>query len=128
MLRDVPHIVTPAGMNDDLFILIAYLVRIQQQGEQDQQQEKQPISRVCIITRDTYTDHMETFKKTDKNVSDDFGKYLASDLISFVNTHGNLNLCGSIVQPFSHCIQIVEPYAYIPLQAPENTFRQIRLS
>ena len=118
MLRDVPHIVTPAGMNDDLFILIAYLVRIQQQ----------PRSRVCIITRDTYTDHMETFKKTDKNVSDDFGKYLASDLISFVNTHGNLNLCGSIVQPFSHCIQIVEPYAYIPLLAPENTFRQIRLS
>ena len=118
MLRDVPHIVTPAGMNDDLFILIAYLMRIQQQ----------PRSRVCIITRDTYTDHMDTLKKTEKNVSDDFGKYLANDLISFVNTHGNLNLCGSIVQPFSHCIQIVEPYAYIPLQAPENTFRQIRLS
>jgi hypothetical protein len=129
MLRDVHHIVTPAGMNDDLFILIAYLMRIQQQGEQDQQQQQQqPISRICIITRDTYTDHMDTLKKTEKNVSDDFGKYLANDLISFVNTHGQLHLCGSIVQPFSHCIQIVEPYAYIPLLAPENTFRQIRLS
>jgi hypothetical protein len=126
MLRDVPHIVTPAGMNDDLFILLAYLVRIQQQGQQGQQEK--PSCRVCIITRDTYTDHMDTLKKTEKNVSDDFGKYLASDLISFVNTHGQLHLCGSIVQPFSHCIQIVEPYAYIPLLAPENTFRQIRLS
>lgn len=131
MLRDVPHVVTPAGMNDDLFILIAYLMRIQQQGQQDKQQEK-PSCRVCIITRDTYTDHMDTLKKTEKNVSDDFGKYLANDLISFVNTHGQLHLCGSIVQPFSHCIQIVEPYAYIPLQAPQHhhtfTFRQIRLS
>lgn len=140
MLRDVHHIVTPAGMNDDLFILLAYLMRIQQQGEQEKQekqekQEQQPSSRVCIITRDTYTDHMDTLKKTEKNVSDDFGKYLANDLISFVNTHGQLHLCGSIVQPFSHCIQIVEPYAYIPLQvqAPQPsqhtfTFRQIRLS
>jgi hypothetical protein len=142
MLRDVPHIVTPAGMNDDLFILIAYLMRIQgeqqqqqpQQPQQEQQekQEKQPSSRVCIITRDTYTDHMDTFKKTDKNVSDDFGKYLASDLVSFVNTHGQLHLCGSIVQPFSHCIQIVEPYAYIPLpvQDPSHrafTFRKIQM-
>ena len=130
MLRDVPHIVTPAGMNDDLFILIAYLMRIQQQGEQDQQQEK-PRSRVCIITRDTYTDHMDTLKKTEKNVSDDFGKYLASDLISFVNTHGQLHLGGSIVQPFSHCIQIVEPYAYIPISDTSHrafTFRQVRLS
>ena len=144
MLRDVPHVVTPAGMNDDMFILLAYLMRIQ--GEQPQQQpqqpqpqqqpqqpQPQPRSRVCIITRDTYTDHMDTFKKTEKNASDDFGKYLANDLISFVNTHGILHLCSSITQPFSHCIQIVEPYAYIPLSAPDPSqhtfaFRQIQLS
>ena len=40
MLRDVPHVVTPAGMNDDMFILLAYLMRIQ--GEQPQQQPQQP--------------------------------------------------------------------------------------
>ena len=130
MLRDVPHIITPAGMNDDLFILLAYLMRIQ--GEQQQQQQHSH-SRVCIITRDTYTDHMDTFKKTEKNASDDFGKYLASDIVSFVNTHGNLHLCSSITQPFSHCIQIIEPYAYIPLPSQDPShhafaFRQIQLS
>jgi len=122
ILQEVPHIITPAGMNDDLFILLAYLMRIQQQQQR---------SRVCIITRDTYTDHMDTFKKMEKNVSDDFGKYLASDLVSFVNTHGQLHLCSSITQPFSHCIQIVEPYAYIPLPVADpscHTFRKIQIS
>ena len=137
ILQEVPHIITPAGMNDDLFILLAYLMRIQnEQSQQSQQQSQQPQqsrSRVCIITRDTYTDHMDILKKTEKNVSDDFGKYLASDLVSFVNTHGQLHICSPITQQFSHCIQIVEPYAYIPLPAqdpshPAFTFRQIQLS
>jgi hypothetical protein len=139
ILQEVPHIITPAGMNDDLFILLAYLMRIQneqtppQPQPQQPQQPQQSRSRVCIITRDTYTDHMDTFKKTEKNASDDFGKYLASDIVSFVNTHGQLQLCSSITQPFSHCIQIIEPHAYIPLPVqdpshPAFTFRQIRLS
>ena len=131
ILQEVPHIITPAGMNDDLFILLAYLMRIQGEPTTTTQQLQQPQSRsrVCIITRDTYTDHMDTFKKTEKNASDDFGKYLANDLISFVNTHGQLHLSNSITQQFSHCIQIVEPYAYIPLSDPSHcTFRQIQLS
>jgi len=136
ILQEVPHIITPAGMNDDLFILLAYLMRIQNEQTPPQPQQQQPQqsrSRVCIITRDTYTDHMDTFKKTEKNASDDFGKYLASDIVSFVNTHGQLQLCSSITQPFSHCIQIIEPHAYIPLPVqdpshPAFAFRQIRLS
>ena len=133
ILQEVPHIITPAGMNDDLFILLAYLMRIQGEQQQQQQHSRSRVSRVCIITRDTYTDHMDTFKKTEKNSSDDFGKYLASDIVSFVNTHGQLHLCSSITQLFSHCIQIVEPYAYIPLPPqdpshPAFAFRQIQLS
>ena len=118
VLRDVPHIITPVGMNDDLFILLAYLTR-QQNGR-----------RICIVTRDTYTDHMDKFKRAEKDVSDDFGKYLANDLISFVNNHGKVDLCGRVAQSFSHCIQIVEPYAYIPFTAPNSplqSFRKIQM-
>ena len=123
VLRDAPHIITPVGMNDDLFILIAYLMR--QQSEPPRQQNGR---RICIVTRDTYTDHMDKFKCAEKDVSDDFGKYLASDLVSFVNNHGNLDLCSPVTQPFSHCIQIVEPYAHIPVLIEKKcTFRKIRL-
>ncbi len=118
VLRDVPHIITPVGMNDDLFILLVYLMR-QQNGR-----------RICIVTRDTYTDHMDKFKRAEKDVSDDFGKYLANDLISFVNSHGKLDLCSPMAQSFSHCIQIVEPYAYIPFTAPNSPrqrFRKIQM-
>ena len=118
LLRDVPHIITPIGQNDDLFILLAYLMRIQKE-------ERKNGSRISIITRDTYTDHMDKFKHTEKGVSDDFGKYLASDIVSFVNDGGgNIHIC---LQPtISHCIQIVEPYAYIPIEKT-RTFRKIQL-
>ena len=126
VLRDAPHIITPIGMNDDLFILLAYLMR--QQSEPPRQQNGR---RVCIVTRDTYTDHMDKFKCAEKDVSDDFGKYLASDLVSFVNNHGNLDLCSPVAQPFSHCIQIVEPYAFIPFtttpNSPRQRFRKIQM-
>ena len=90
-----------------------------------QKEERKNGSRISIITRDTYTDHMDKFKHTEKGVSDDFGKYLASDLVSFVNDGGgNIHIC---LQPtISHCIQIVEPYAYIPIEKT-RTFRKIQL-
>ena len=122
MLRDAPHIITPVGMNDDLFILMAYLMR--QQSEPPRQQNGR---RICIVTRDTYTDHMDKFKCAEKNVSNDFGKYLASDLVSFVNNHGNLDICSPVTQSFSHCIQIVEPYAYIPFIAPDSLRQSFRI-
>jgi hypothetical protein len=71
---------------------------------------------------------MDKFKRAEKDVSDDFGKYLANDLISFVNSHGKLDLCSPMAQPFSHCIQIVEPYAHVPVLVEKKcTFRKIRL-
>ena len=117
ILRDVPHITTPAGLNDDLFILIAYLMRIQKE-------ERKNGSRVSIITRDTYTDHMDKLKRTEKDVSDDFGKYLANDLVPFENNGGG-NIQFRLQPMISGCIQIVEPHAYIPIEKT-NTFRKIR--
>jgi len=119
----ITFITTPSGLklNDDLFILLAYLIRADH-------------ALACsIVTRDTYTDHMDTFKNPQKNVSDDFGKYLANDLISFTNdAFGHMHVPPTQTKPYSNCIQIVEPYAYIPLlpttpsmSSPE--FSQIRL-
>jgi len=118
MLRDVPHIITPTGLNDDLFILLAYLMRIQKE-------ERKNGLRVSIVTRDTYTDHMDKFKRAEKDVSDDFGKYLASDLVSFVNDGGG-NIRLHLQPMISHCIQIVEPHAYIPIEKT-HTFRKIQV-
>lgn len=102
----ITFITTPSGLklNDDLFILLAYLIRTDH-------------ALACgIVTRDTYTDHMDTFKNSQKNVSDDFGKYLANDLISFTNdAFGCMHVPPTQTKPYSNCIQIVEPYAYIPL-------------
>ena len=119
----IAFITTPSGLklNDDLFILLAYLIRTNH-------------ALACsIVTRDTYTDHMDTFKNTQKNVSDDFGKYLATDLISFTNdAFGCMHVPPTQTKPFSNCIQIVEPYAYIPLlpttpNMPSPEFSQILL-
>jgi hypothetical protein len=119
MLSDVPHITTPVGLNDDLFILLAYLMRIKKE-------ERKNGSRIAIITRDTYTDHMDKFKSAEKDVSDDFGKYLASDLVSFVNDGGGRIMQFHLQPAISHCIQIIEPYAYIPIEKT-HTFRKIQL-
>jgi hypothetical protein len=119
ILRDVPHIITPIGMNDDLFILLAYLMRIQKE-------ERKNGSRVSIITRDTYTDHMDKFKRAEKDVSDDFGKYLASDLVPFVNNGGG-DIQYHLQPAISECIQIVEPHAYIPVIIEKKcTFRKLQ--
>jgi predicted patatin/cPLA2 family phospholipase len=116
ILRDVPHIITPIGLNDDLFILLAYLMRIQKE-------EQKNGSCISIITRDTYTDHMDKFKRTEKDVSDDFGKYLANDLVPFTNNGGG-NMHVHFQPSVSYCIQIVEPSAYIPLEKTKM-FRKI---
>ena len=103
----VQFITTPCGMNDDLFILLAYLFRIES-----------GLGRGCsIVTRDTYTDHMDAFKNRQRNVSADFGKYLAHDLVSFtaVDVHNQMHIPDAAPKPYTNCIQIVEPYAYIPL-------------
>ena len=118
VLRDVPHITTPAGLNDDLFILVAYLLRIQKE-------ERKNGSRISIITRDAYTDHMDKFKHAKKDVSNDFGKHLASDLVPFVNDGGG-NIRLHLQPAISHCIQIVEPHAYIPIEKT-HTFRKIQV-
>jgi hypothetical protein len=115
----VPHITTPIGLNDDLFILLAYLMRIKKE-------EWKNGSRISIVTRDTYTDHMDKFKRAEKDVSDDFGKYLASDLVSFVNDGGGRIMQFHLQPAISHCIQIVEPHAYIPIEKM-HTFRKIQL-
>jgi hypothetical protein len=119
VLRDVPHITTPIGLNDDLFILLAYLMCIKKE-------ERKNGSRIAIITRDTYTDHMDKFKHVGKDVSDDFGKYLASDLVSFVNDGGGRIMQFHLQPAISHCIQIIEPYAYIPIEKT-HTFRKIQM-
>ena len=119
ILRDVPHITTPIGLNDDLFILLAYLMRIKKE-------ERKNGSRVSIVTRDTYTDHMDKFKHVGKDVSDDFGKYLASDLVSFVNDGGGRITQFHLQPAISHCIQIIEPHAYIPIEKTQ-TFQKIQL-
>jgi hypothetical protein len=121
VLRSVPHIITPVGLNDDLFILLAYLTRIQKE-------EQKNGSRVSIITRDTYTDHMDKFKRAEKDVSDDFGKYLANDLVPFVNDGGG-NIHFRLLQPaISECIQIVEPHAFVPVKIEKmHTFRKIHM-
>jgi hypothetical protein len=102
----ITFITTPSGLklNDDLFILLAYLIRADH-------------ALACsIVTRDTYTDHMDIYKNPQKNVSNDFGKYLANDLISFTNdAFGRMHVPPTQTKPYSNCIQIVEPYAYIPL-------------
>ena len=103
----VHFITTPYGLNDDLFILLAYLIRI----------ESGLGSGCSIVTRDTYTDHMDAFKNRQKNVSDDFGKYLAQDLVPFTaaDAYQQMHIPDTAPKPYTNCIQIVEPYAYIPL-------------
>jgi hypothetical protein len=124
ILRDVPHITTPAGLNDDLFILLAYLMRIQKE-------ERKNGCRISIITRDTYTDHMDKFKRTEKDVSDDFGKYLANDLVPFENNGGG-NIQFRLQPMISGCIQIIEPHtAYIPdissISSSRRRFQKIQM-
>jgi hypothetical protein len=69
---------------------------------------------------------MDKFKRAEKDVSDDFGKYLASDLVSFVNDGGGRITQFHLQPAISHCIQIIEPHAYIPIEKTQ-TFQKIQL-
>ena len=113
--RKVRFIATPYGLNDDLFILIAYLMRV-------------PICGCSIVTRDTYTDHVDMFKNPQKNVSDDFGKYLAHDLVSFTvsDAYRQMHLPDATPKPYTSCIQVVDTRVYIPLIA-NSEFAEIRM-
>lgn len=120
--RKVPFIATPYGLNDDLFILLAYLMRV-------------PICGCSIVTRDTYTDHMDAFKNPQKNVSDDFGKHLAHDLISFTvsDAYRQMYVPDVTPKPYTSCIQVVGTRVYIPLiaaaaaAAAGSEFAEIRM-
>ena len=118
--RKVPFIATPYGLNDDLFILLAYLMRV-------------PICGCSIVTRDTYTDHMDTFKNPRKNVSDDFGKHLAHDLVSFTvsDAYRQMHIPDATPKPYTSCIQVVGTRVYIPLiaaaAAAGSEFAEIRM-
>jgi hypothetical protein len=103
----VQFVTTPRGLNDDLFILLAYLFRTDSR-----------LGRGCsIVTRDTYTDHMDAFKNRQKNVSNDFGRHLAHDIVPFTvaDAYNQMHIPDANPKPYTNCIQIVEPYAYIPL-------------
>lgn len=110
--RKIPFIATPYGLNDDLFILLAYLMR-----------------ECCsIVTRDTYTDHIDMFKNPQKNVSDDFGKYLAQDLVSFTvsDAYRQMHIPDATPKPYTSCIQVVGTRVYIPV-IPGSEFVEIRM-
>jgi hypothetical protein len=102
--RKVHFIATPYGLNDDLFILLAYLMRV-------------PTCGCSIVTRDTYTDHMDAFKNPQKNVSDDFGKHLAHDIVSFTvsDAYRQMYVPDATPKPYTGCIQVVDTRVYIPL-------------
>jgi hypothetical protein len=116
--RKVPFIATPYGLNDDLFILLAYLMRVQTCG-------------CSIVTRDTYTDHMDAFKNPQKNVSDDFGKHLAHDLVSFTvsDAYRQMYVPDATPKPYTSCIQVAGTRVYIPLisATPGSEFAEIRM-
>jgi hypothetical protein len=112
--RKVPFIATPYGLNDDLFILLAYLMRA-------------PICGCSIVTRDTYTDHIDMFKTPQKNVSDDFGKHLAHDLVSFTvsDAYRQMYVPDATPKPYTSCIQVVGTRVYILIANSE--FAEIRM-
>jgi len=115
--RNVPFIATPYGLNDDLFILLAYLMRV-------------PICGCSIVTRDTYTDHIEIFKNPQKNVSDDFGNDLAHDLVSFTvsDAYRQMHIPDATPKPYTSCIQVAGTRAYIPLISGSGSeFVEIRM-
>lgn len=116
--RKVPFIATPYGLNDDLFILLAYLIRV-------------PICGCSIVTRDMYTDHIDMFKNPQKNVSDDFGKHLAHDLVSFTvsDAYRQMHVPDATPKPYTGCIQVVGTRVYIPLisAAAGSEFAEIRM-
>jgi len=112
--RKAQFIATPYGLNDDLFILLAHLMR-----------------ECCsIVTRDTYTDHIDIFKNPQKNMSDDFGKYLAHDLVSFTvsDAYRQMHIPDATPKPYTRCIQVAGTRAYIPLISGSGSeFIEIRM-
>jgi hypothetical protein len=125
LLAGVQHIITPAHVNDDLFILLAYLMRIDTIHRSGYQ--PRPNGQTChIITRDTYTDHMALFKKTERNMSSDFGGHLAHNLVSFTNLNGNIRV--PALKGYSDCIQVIGSTVYVPLSGPNvGQFEKLQL-
>jgi hypothetical protein len=87
-----------------------------------------PTCGCSIVTRDTYTDHIDMFKNPQKNVSDDFGKHLAHDLVSFTvsDAYRQMHVPDATPKRYTSCIQVVDTRVYIPLM-PGSEFIEIRM-
>jgi len=86
-IKDYNYIETPYIINDDHYILLAYLK-----------------NNCKIITNDKYSDH--TFE------NNDFRFYVMDDIINYTNKNGNIIF--NEVKPYSNCIQIINSDIYIP--------------
>jgi len=87
MLKNYNYFETPYNVNDDLFILLAYLK-----------------NNCKIITNDKYSDH--TFE------SNDFRFHVMDDIINYTNKAGTITF--NEVKPYSKCIQIISSTIYLP--------------
>jgi len=91
---------TPPNVNDDYFILLAYLINL-----------KKGIP-THILTNDEYQDHV-LLMNDGKNVNSDFAGHLRDDQIRYRNLFGNIHIITPI-KSYSNCIQIIDRIAYIP--------------
>jgi len=100
ILKNSNHFVTPANCNDDLFILLAYLKKINM---------KTPCK---ILTNDKYSDH--TF------INNDFRFHVIDDTVNYTNNKGILTF--DKINSFSNCIQIIEDDIYLPTNSKNEFF------
>lgn len=87
---------TPYGLNDDIFIILAYLK-----------------NQVNIITNDNYKDHT-----IDETL---FRSHLLDDLIKYENIKGKIKF--NEILNYSRCIQVIDDITYIP---GNNSFIMIK--
>jgi hypothetical protein len=78
---------TPYGLNDDIFIILAYLK-----------------NQVNIVTNDNYKDHT-----IDESL---FRSYLLDNLIKYENIKGKIKY--NETRNYSRCIQVIDDVTYIP--------------
>ena len=78
---------TPYGLNDDIFIMLAYLK-----------------NQVNIVTNDNYKDHT-----IDENI---FRVQLLDNLIKYENNKGKIKF--NDIRSYSRCIQVIDDITFIP--------------
>jgi hypothetical protein len=87
MLSNQLYFATPYGLNDDIFIILAYLK-----------------NQVNIITNDNYKDHT-----IDENI---FRVQLLDNLIKYENNKGKIKF--NDIRSYSRCIQVIDDITFIP--------------